>query len=193
MPPKTEASNFKCPFTGRPLEIYDLGGAFIAVSRVAGDDAWLTTLFATKAELVMFLAANLKNEKPGGPLTKVSRVCPLFGSPIQVVKTGNHRWLAMSHNAEGQGYTTTAFWTERHLDFFLSTRAGVPPVFSNGDVEVREREKPPPPDVLGEEMKSRQTSVVENAKVAIDKLGLESGILVPTPYIGAGRNPRKRG
>jgi hypothetical protein len=190
---KGQELEIRCPFTGLKLLACELEGAWVGVSQSPAG-GWVTTLFASKQALIMFLATSIRSEDPTEPLSSPNRDCPMFGGSLDVFTLGdNKNWIARSTDERGHGYVTTQFYSEAHLDYFLSTRAGVPPVFSSGNVVVRERVPPPPPDPVTLESNSRMEAVKENAQEVMDKVGLEIGVLKPKLFVGAGRNPRKRG
>lgn len=170
-----------CPFTGRPILACLAGSAWVAVSEGPGG-GWVSTPFRSQSELRDFFVA-MPRRAPGEPRAKVDRTCPMMGAPIVARQTGNFNWVASCIDGRGRGYTTTAFYSERHLDYFLSTRAGVPPLFNTDDVQVRER-KPPRPDLVLAEAKSRQQEVAGHVEEIIDKVGLANGILVPKSIVG---------
>lgn len=179
-----ELRALRCPFTGRTLKVCTVGSSYVAVSE-GPEGGWVSTSFPDRTALVIFLAKHLPQGAPkiGEPLAKPTRICPFFGTEMTVRRSQSFNWSASSVDGKGRGYTTTSFRTEAHLDFFLATRAGVPPVFWDGSVSLRER-KPPRPDYLAQESETRRKAVEDNVQEVMDHVGLATGILVPKPIVG---------
>lgn len=182
---------YRCPFLGIPLRLCPVGALWILVSEAPGV-GWVSSPFPTRQAALKFLAGQpvLAVDEPA---SERNRVCPWFGTPIRVRQMSDYAWAAESDDGAGHGYSTVAFWSENHLDFFLSTRAGVPPLFGAGNVRVvGERAKPPPPDLAVEESKARLAEVRGHAQEVIDQVGLATGILVPKPIVGPATHTGKR-
>ena len=170
-------SPIRCPFTGRPLKLCQVGPNWVAASEGPGG-GFVTSLFPSEKELLKFLHAFAKEIKPGMPVDKPLLECPWLELPFQIAEVSGRGWVASVCDLKGRGYSTSSFWSRRHLEYFLSTRAGVPPLFRNGDIEVRERVALPP-DPIGEEEASRQEAVHAATDEVVDKVGFETGALRP--------------
>lgn len=185
-----ELTSSRCPFTGLPLKLCPVGPNFVIVSEGPGG-GWTSTVFSSKAEAIRFLDEFVKPMKLCEPASATLITCPMFESGFDIRELSGMGWTASASDGKQHGYSTTPFWSQRHLEYFLSTRAGVPPVFWNGDLSVRERMPPPPPDALAEETKSRQEAVYAAVDEVVDKSGIESGVVKPRVMVGSGRGKRR--
>lgn len=161
-----EAQSAWCPYTGRALKVCALGGGWVAVSEGPGG-GWCTSVQTDRVKLLKALGALFPMPTPGEPLQAVDTLCPALKLPVELVET-RAGWEGRVCGPDGFGYRTSPFWSRRHLEYFLSTRAGVPPLFGSGDVKVRERTPPPRQDpALEEEAQSRQEVVREAVEKAV--------------------------
>lgn len=181
----SETLSIRCPFTARPLKARKAGGVWYAASEGA-DDGFFTSLFPGKGELVLWLVKTFKMPKAGEPATKPLLKCPVYGKPVTLKEVTGGRWIGVSYGKDGRGYTTRSFWDRRRLEYFLSTRAGVPPVFGPSALEVVGDRKPPVVDEYAKQANERLELVKGAANEAIEKAGLDLGILAPRPTVVKG-------
>lgn len=183
---KGVSTKLMCPFTGRAIKVCAVGPNWVGVSEGPGG-GWTTGLFPDRAGLMSFLVGVAKDAEVGEPAKAPLLTCPITGKAFRIAEVQGRGWVASVADDRG-GYSTTPFWSRRHLEYFLSTRAGVPPLFGPNDVVVRERTPPPPPDPMIQESKERQEVAREAVDKTIHEVGIESGRYRPRTIVsGAGQ------
>ena len=182
-----EETSFHCPFTGRAIKVCKVGPGWVAVSEGVGG-GWVTSIQGDRHKLLLKLRDTLLPEaKIGEPARTPVLTCPMLHSAFRIAETSGVGWVASVDDGQGFGYSTSPFWSRRHLEFFLSTRAGVPPLFSQSEIEIRER-MPPPSRVSSdvEEAKSRREAVHAAVEEVVGKAAMEAGVVQPRVRVGHG-------
>lgn len=181
---KGDALRLRCPFTGRPIKVCSVGPNWVAVSEGSGG-GWTTGMFADRAELISFLVESLPAVEAQEPAKKPITRCPMTGLGFKITESQGRGWVASVADDRGRGYSTTPFWSRRHLEYFLSTRAGVPPLFDASAVEVRERRPPPPPDPEKQAVSEQRGVVREKVEEVVHNLRVGVGVRQPRVFVGA--------
>lgn len=180
------ATNFRCPFTGRPIKVCPVGSNWVAVSE-GQSGGWVTSMFGDRAALLRFLDRVVPTLETKEPANQPIPTCPMLGVPFIKKDVPGAGWVATVSDGRGNGYRTSPFWSERHLDYFLSTRAGVPPLFT-ADIKVRDRERPRPAvPTDASEAQSRREAADEVTDRVVEEARHDGGARVVVPVNGTRR------